>query len=115
MDQYITHCKVRGISPHTIDSYTGVLNGFIDWLGDIPLSSITTSTIEQFILYCSDVHKNNNTSIKDKLKTLKTFFKYHQLDIEFPIIKAEKNFKATYTEEEIKKLLEKPWINSYTQ
>lgn len=50
MEQYITHCKIRGMSPDTIDSYTSVLNSFINWLGDVPLSSITTSTIKQFIL-----------------------------------------------------------------
>jgi len=43
------------MSPHTINSSTGILNGFIDWLGDVPLSSVTTSTIEQFVLYCREV------------------------------------------------------------
>lgn len=115
MDQYITHCKIRGMSPYTISSYTMILNGFINWLGDVPTSSITTSTIENFVIYCRDERKNNNTSIKDKLKTLRTFFKYCDLNIEMPTVRAEKNFKTPYTEDEIKKLLEKPTINSYTQ
>ena len=115
MDNYIIHCKIRGMSPHTIDSYAAVLKGFIIWLGDVPTSSITTDTINRFIIYCREERKNNNTSIKDKLKVLKTFFKYCGVSVEFPSIQAEKNFKTPYTEEEIKKLLEKPTINSYTQ
>lgn len=115
MDNYITHCKVRGMSPHTIDNYTTILKGFITWLGDVPTSSITTDTINRFVIYCRDERKNNNTSIKDKLKVLKTFFKYCDVNVALPSIQAEKNFKTPYTEEEIKKLLEKPTINSYTQ
>lgn len=115
MDRYINHCKIRGMSPRTIESYTSVLSGFINWAGDIPTTSITTSIVEDFITYCREVRKNNNTSVSDKLKTLRTFFRYCKLDIEMPHIKSEKNFKTPYTSDEIKKLLAKPTINSYTQ
>ena len=100
MDRYLIHCKARGLSPHTLTSYEVALNGFISWTGDIPTSSITTEVIEKFILHCRDEGKNNNTSIHDKLKTLRTFFKYCELDITLPNIKPEKNFKAPYTQEE---------------
>lgn len=114
MDSYILNCQVRGLSDSTIFNYRSACNMFLDIIKNKSLEDIDAKDIDIFILYLRQ-RGNNNTSIKNRIKSLKAFFVFAKLDIDMPIIKNQPSVKHPYTENEIKLLLEKPQINSYVQ
>lgn len=107
LDQFINNCKVRGLSQATLYNYEHTVTMFIDVTGE-------TLDVDKFILYLRS-RGNNNTSINTRIKALKAFFKYAKIDVECPKLKSVRNHKAPYSEGEIKLLLAKPKLNSYSQ
>lgn len=114
VNDFITHCKVRGLSQETLNSYESNCNLFIQFLNDKSISDTTNDDINKYILSMREKGNTNNTIIS-KGKFIKTLLKYCEVDVKFPTISREKIRKEPYTEEEIKILLKKPTRKSYTQ
>lgn len=114
VNDFITNCKVRGLSQETINGYQSNCHLFIEFLGDTSLKDITSQHIDNYILSMRERGNTNNT-IVTKSKFIKTLLKYCEVDVKFPTISKQKVRKEPYTEEEIKILLKKPTRKSYTQ
>ncbi len=114
IESHIESCKVRGLSSETIRNYTIMPTSFMNCVGNKNIHDITTHDINKFVIHLRE-RGVNNTSITSYLKTLKQTFKHGDINVEFPSIKQEDTFKQPYTDDEIKLLLAKPKINSYTQ
>lgn len=114
MDKWLNNCEVRGLSSATLYNYRSTAKMFLEVIGDKYIENLSRSDIDTFIIYLRN-RGNNNTSIRTRLKSLKAFFKYTEIDIDFPNLKLEKNIKIPYTQEEVQSLLQKPTIQSYTQ
>lgn len=113
IDAFINNCKVRGLSEPTIYNYEHTCKMFNEVIQK-NVQNINSKDIDKFILYLRN-RGNNNTSIKTRIKVLKSFFVYAEIDVPIPTIKSAKSVKPPYTQEEINLLLKKPTINSYTQ
>lgn len=114
IDDFINHCIVRDLSPYTINNYKSLCTMFSECLNNKPIEDITSKDIDTFILYLRE-RGNNNCSIKNRLKILTALFKFAKVDMKFPSIKDDSVQKQPYSDEEIKLLLKKPTINSYTE
>lgn len=114
LDSFILNCKVRGLSNETIEAYNSQCTMFIQFIGSKNIQDVTSSDIDKYVLYCR-TKGNNNTSIRTKIKILKAFFNFSEVEIKFPVLTTEKVAKNPYNKEEIQALLKKPTINSYTQ
>lgn len=86
---------------------------FLEVTDNKTIDLLCGSDIDNFVLYLRK-RGNNNTSIKTRLKSLTAFTKYAEIEIEFPVIKLEKNIKIPYTQDEIQRLLKEPIVQSYT-
>ncbi|MDA3731443.1 tyrosine-type recombinase/integrase [Niameybacter massiliensis] len=113
IESFITNCKVRGLSQSTLYNYEHTSKLFNEVINK-NIDNVTSSDIDKFILYLR-ARGNNNTSIRTRIKSLKAFLSYCNVDVVIPTIKAENSIKTPYTEDEIQLLLKKPTINSYTQ
>lgn len=110
---FIKHCEVKNLSSSTLKYYNECWTEFRKFYTG---EDINEATINEYILYLRSNPNLNNVSINTRLRGLRTiiyyFIKLGYLD-SFKIIlpKAEKQLKETYTEQEMKLLLEKPDIN----
>lgn len=114
IDNYLIECTVRGLSEHTIYNYTSTCKMFLELIGNKPIDTINKNDVNRFVMYLQS-RGNNNISIKTRLKSLKAFFTFAEINVSMPILKCSSPVKAPYTADEIKKLLDKPTIRSYTQ
>ena len=107
--------KARGLSENTIQFYNNnliALRVFLEESGIEDLSGVNKKDFNNFVLWLRDGYENT-TTINTYLRAARTFF-YFAMDegyiSEFRITLAQpqEKVKETYTEEEIKRLLQKP-------
>jgi integrase/recombinase XerD len=110
-DEYITNCKLRGLSGTTIKEYQKTYKYYIQ--SKLTLTKeLNKSFCEKFILELKE--KNYTaTSINTVIVRLKAFtnwmFKNSYIKkLEISKLKEEDNIKEPYTQEELKILLKKP-------
>lgn len=114
MDRWLVNCEVRGLSSATLYNYSSTAKMFLEVTVNKSIDQLSKSDIDNFILYLRN-RGNNNTSINTRLKSLTSFTKYAEIEIQLPTIRLEKNIKIPYTQDEIQQLLKEPVIQSYTQ
>lgn len=114
MDNFILNCQIRGLSQATLNNYSSTCKMFLEVIGNKSLESLSTHDINRFIVYLQQ-RGNNNTSINTRLKSFKSFLNYADIALSIPNLKTTSPIKVPYTDEEIKKLLKKPVVQSYTQ
>jgi len=124
LDKFIRHCKIKDLSESTITYYRNSYNYFITFLDeeldydeDIKLSLIDQTMIEDFNLWLKNKYNMNNITINTRIRGLRAFLYYLMrqdfiIDFNINLLKTDKKIKKTYTDQELKKLLEKPDINS---
>ncbi len=113
LEFFLVDCKVRGLAKDTITTYISHINLFISFSGD---KEINTQLINEYVLHMRQ-KENTDTTIKSKLKFIKTFLifcGYDENTIKFPLISVIRENKEPYSKEEIELLLKKPTRNSYT-
>lgn len=115
-ESFLNHCEVRDLSIYTINNYRSICYMFAECVNNKPIEIITTDDINDFVLYLRG-RGNNNCSIKNRLKVITALLKYAGCydNIEMPLLKDDNVQKQPYSDEEIKLLLKKPTINSYTE
>ncbi|MDT8718535.1 tyrosine-type recombinase/integrase [Clostridium sp. 19966] len=113
-DEFILNCRVRNLSKHTLTYYEEGYKSFINFYDEKNLiSSINKSTINDYIIHLSSNSNMNTTSLNTRLRSLRGFL-YYCMKLEYipsftiEILKCEKKIKETYTDAELKLLLEKP-------
>lgn len=118
-ERFIRHCKVKNLSERTIETYEynfKRFKKFLDEQGISDIKDITSEVIEEFTLYLQEII-DNPVSVNTILRNNRTFLNYAMRNrymdkFTVHLIKAEKKIKETYSDEELKILLEKPDLNT---
>lgn len=113
-DEFIMYCKSRNLRPATIEHYDNTINIIYKFIPPkTPIGSITSDTVDKFILWCKTTLKIKDITIHTYLRGLKTvlyyFMKMGYMDkFHIEMIKYDKPIIETYTDAEVKLLLKKP-------
>ncbi len=116
LENFVKHCEAKNLSWRTIETYEYNVGRFfkfaksdgVDVVGDID-----SILMEDFTLYLLG-KMNRKTSVNTVLRSVRAFcnycFKNGYIEDEFKIdlVKAQKRIKETYSDKEIRLLLEKP-------
>lgn len=115
---FIRCCNIKNLSDATIRSYKDKMVPFFRFVGeDSPVREISPDTIDRYILYLRQNTRANDVSINSYLREVRAFLNYCMMHHYLPtfkvrMIKTEKKLKEVYSDEELKKLLEKPDMDS---
>ena len=71
---YITDCIVRQLAPVTIKSYRFILNQFVTWTGDIPITEVGADTLRAYILELRTGH--NPGGVHLHYRYIRTFLRW---------------------------------------
>ena len=113
-EEYLEDCKARNLREGTLKHYTDSMKQLKKYIDeDIYVRDITKETIEDFIRELRDNPAINDQSLYTYARDLKTilyFFmkKEYMPYFKISIPKADKQPIDTYTDKELRKLLEKP-------
>ncbi len=116
---FIRKCKVKNLTKKSIDSYEEKIEHFYEFYGqETPVKDITPEIIDEYIFWIRENTRCNDSSINSLLRTLRAFIYYCQecgyvKNFKVPLIKADKKIKETYSDEELKRLLEEPQTTSF--
>ena len=111
---FIRKATVRNLSPNTIRVYGYHFDSFCKYVSkDDLISTVSSDTIDGFILYLKENANVNDITINSYMRTIRSFLYYCMENGYIPqfkitMIKAEKKIKETYSELELEKLLKKP-------
>lgn len=113
MDSFLLTCKVKNLTPLSIESYEQKISHFISYCGkDKKVADISPDTIAGFIIQLRN-RGDNDITINSYLRSVRALLYYCMekgllTSYKIKLIKAEKKIKETYTNEELEKLLVKP-------
>lgn len=113
-DQFIKYCKVRNLRPATIKHYDNTMLSIYKFINPKTLiKDITKSTVDGFILYCRNELTIKDVTINTYVRTLRSILYYFMKlgwmkEFKIPNVKFDKHIIETYSEEELKLLLQKP-------
>jgi len=112
IDQFLRHCRLKNLSPRTIEYYTEDLRYFQKITEVTYLDEITDKLYEDFILHEMD-KGNKMTAVNCRTRGLRVFLRfcakreYMEL-ITIPMMKVDETFKDPYTDDELQRLLKRP-------
>ncbi|NSB12087.1 tyrosine-type recombinase/integrase [Clostridium beijerinckii] len=119
-DQFIKYCKVRNLRPATIKHYDNTMLSIYKFINPKTLvKDITKSTVDGFILYCRNELNVKDVTINTYVRTLRSILYYFMKlgwmkEFKVPNVRFDKHIIETYSEEELKLLLERPNKNKCT-
>lgn len=121
VDQYLSHCKSRNLSPVTIDVYQRHLRWLYLYLDHQPIESVTIQDLELMLEKFLDEHQYNSTkSINNFKRYINTFMKWAKRnkliveDIRLEYSKQDHKLQRVPTDGQVKRLITKPNINHAT-
>ena len=110
-DEYLLNCQIGGKAKGTLDIYSHVTRLFLEYLGDDP--EITPTRIRGFLLWLSEVRRQNPTTININCRALRTFVRWlaregyltddPMRDIKTPKIPSK--FPNVLSDDELRKML----------
>ncbi|WP_338433211.1 tyrosine-type recombinase/integrase [Clostridium tyrobutyricum] len=112
--EFENNLKERGLRPVTLRFYNNILEAFYKFKDyNDPVSSITESTINDFIIYCRNIRQNSQNTISTNIRGLRTFLyfamkKGYLSDFKIHVPTPDLTPKTTYSIEEVQRLLVKP-------
>ena len=118
--QFQTYNIAKNLSPQSIVYYNEHTALFVKFYGgDKMCDSITEHTVYEFIAYIRQHRNINDISVNTYLRAVRAMCYYfmklgYTPPFQINLVKAEKQVKETYTDSEIKTLLEKPSISKTT-
>lgn len=121
--KFIQKCKVKNLSSKTQMYYENEYERFTKYLSkDTLLCDIESETIDNYVLHLRKNTRANDITIATYMRAVRAIFYYlmkmgYMVKFDITIPKAVKKIKETYTDEELKILLEKPKLNrcSFTE
>lgn len=119
-ENFMKHCKVKNLSPHTLKTYERECNYFIEWYGEEnSIRDINLETIEDYIIYIQGLDISQ-TYRCTKIRQLRAFL-YFCMEREYlekfkiTLPKVDEVIKEPYTAKELEKLLKKPESGRWTE
>ena len=115
-DEFIFNCKARNLREYTVKFYDNTIRTIYKFIEPKTyIDSITSDTVDNFILSCKKELDIKDTTINTYLRALKTilyFFmeKGYMKEFKISLVKMDKEIIETYSKEELDSLLKKPNI-----
>lgn len=108
LNLFIMAKKVKNCTNDTLKSYFKEMSLFFEWIQK-PCKNIRQEDIEKYIAYSMLIRKNKESTINNKIRYLKSFFKWALLtekiekDPALPVesLKEEYRIKETFTDEQV--------------
>lgn len=122
-EEYFREKQGEGISKSTLETYEYHINYFFSCLSDcynLPVKLFSKDEYLFFLMFIQHDPKKNERTRQSYCRSIKAFLNwlmendYIEEPFKVTIPKAQKNIKATYTEEELKILLKDPRACSYS-
>ena len=113
VNNFLLHCKARGLSDATIRNYRTSSKYFIEFIGNINLYDVTDNDIKNWLVHLQEKGTKQNTR-RTYLKSLKIFLNHYNINLNVGSIGEQKVQKDIFTDEEIKRLLTKPKRKTFT-
>lgn len=112
IDQFLRHCRLKNLSPKTIEYYTEDLRYFQRTTEVTYLDEINDKLYEDFILHEMD-KGNKMTAVNCRTRGLRVFLRFcakreYMEPVTIPMMKVDETFKDPYTDDELQKLLKRP-------
>ncbi len=109
---FLLHCKAKGLSEKTLATYSQHFSAISKHLDSSAfIEDIIKSDLEMMVASMRDAGLSSN-SIRSYTRTLKSFFSWCNEEnitrLNIPLYKAEETVKETYSDEELRLLLQKP-------
>lgn len=112
VDEFIRHCRLKNLSPRTIEYYSENLKYFQKIFTVQYVEDITRNVMEDLVDH--EMAKGNSISaINTRIRGLRVFLNFcadreYMNKLTFPLIKEDEHLKEPYTEAELQRLLKKP-------
>lgn len=113
-DQFIYYCKSRNLRKQTIIFYDNSMRTIYKFIEPkTPIKDITEGTVSAFIMFCKNELDVKDITINTYLRAFKTILYYfmqlgYMKEFKISLIKVDKEIIQTYSDEELKILLQKP-------
>ncbi len=110
---YLDNCRQRNLREGTINHYRQSYTQFYKYFpSDMPITDLTEKQYKQYVIYLRGTLDNDisiNSYLRDLITTLHFLMREGYLD-SYPMkaIKVDKTHVETYSDEELKRLLKKP-------
>ena len=116
---FYKHCKLKNLRPRTITYYTEDLTYFHGKTPVKYIDEITQEVFDDFILNELEAGKKT-TSLNTRIRGLRVFFSFcaereYMKPINPKLMKVDEEIKEPYTEAELRKLLQQPTSNRWTE
>lgn len=117
---FIRKCKVKNLTELSISSYEKKIIHFYEFMDKRKqVSEITSDVIDNYILWLRENTNANDITINSYLRAVRAFVYYCQEcgyveHFKIHLIKADKEIKETYTNDELVKLLAEPETCSFS-
>ena len=114
--EFTTHCKIKNLAEKTLvyyQAYFTKFETFLDAMAVKHIAEITKPTIDNYILYLKEETEVNDITVNTSLRAVRAIIYYWQSlgycpTFKIMLIKADKKMKETYSDSELRLLLEKP-------
>ena len=119
VDEYIQNCRLRNLSPRTIEYYWEDLTYFIRCMNLQFADEITREVVDQLVLHEMD-KGNRATAINTRLRGIRIFVRFcaergYLEGFKYPLMKVDQQIKEPYTDEELRRLLKRPRGNKWSE
>jgi integrase/recombinase XerD len=121
LEKFLRKCRIKNLADRTIEYYEEHCGFFFSYLEkEKPnikyLQQLNQGIVEEYILY-KKATGIKNTSINTELRAVRAFINFHAekgniSSFKVDMLKTDKKVKETYSDEELKILLEKPNMDS---
>jgi len=111
-EEFLRHCRLRNLSPRTIEYYRENLNYIHRVLNLEYADELTKERVDELVNH--ELDKGNKVvAINSRLRGLRVFIHFcaereYLDDFKYPLLKTDQEQKEPYTDEELKKLLKRP-------
>lgn len=117
--EFLRHCRLRNLSPRTIEYYTEDLEYFQKVAALTYADEITAEGLERFIGHEMD-KGNRVTAINSRIRGLRVFIRFcadrdYLEGFTVSLLKEDEIVKEPYTDAELRKLLKRPASNRWVE
>ena len=118
-EEFLRHCRIRNLSPHTAEYYREDLRYTQEILKFQYADELTKDKVDELVLHEMD-KGNKVTAINSRLRGLRVFVHFcaereYLDDFKYPLLKVDQEQKEPYTDEELRKLLKRPRTQSWNE